>query len=211
MLKKYIVEKLDESSVDEAARFIADVFLERDSLGMMDAEECEEFRQFLVIVGAQSAKRGFGLIARCRDTNQMVGAVISDDLADTMNSGDAIQEAQEDPFVALVHELNKGYLGDGELADNQYFSIKFIATAGDFIGQGLISDLITQMLEIASANGFDYAQAEASGPASQHVFINKFGFEEKNSITFNTFVYGDEKPFAEVGDDKNIKLVIKSL
>ncbi|CAM3548861.1 GNAT family N-acetyltransferase [Parendozoicomonas haliclonae] len=209
MLKEYIVEKLNSSSVDDVASLIVSVFMEREPLAMLDSSDGNEFKVYLTNLGTRAAQTGMSLVARCRFSNRVVGAVICADLAGAHHGEDEGGDA--DPIEVMVEKLNSDYFGQTSPESGQYFSIKFIAASADFTGQGMVTDLIEQSLQIAQEKGFVFAHTEASGNISQHMFMNKFGFVEKNAIAYSEFTLNDAQPFAAVQGHKGIKLLIKSL
>ena len=78
-------------------------------------------------------------------------------------------------------------------------------------GRVLSINCSDQALENAVNRGFKYAHTEAAGNISQHIFMNKFGFEEKNKIAYDEFVFKGEKLFSSTETHQSIKLLIKEL
>lgn len=207
----FVVKKIDKNSAEEAATLIVAVFNEREPLASMNPSDPQEFAEYILYLTHKCAEENLGFIAREVDSNKIVGAVLSSDLYETVNSEDTTSEDRSNPIAALIRALNSAYFAGNELEEETYLSIKFVATDSDFKGKGVVTKLISRCINEAKGKGFKYAQVEATGNISQHIFINKLGFVEKGVIRYSDFEFGGEKPFSPITEHEGIKLLIKDL
>ncbi len=214
--KSFTLEKISEPVVEEAAALIITAFQAREPLAMLGASGQSgsgesEFKGYVIHSGRKCVEQGLGWVARCNETDAIVGALIGSDLTDTLHSKEFISEAKNDPIGSLIVQLNSGFFKEKTVESGTWFNIKFVAVSDSFTGQGVITDIVTRSLKCAAEKGFSFAHAEATGNISQHIFMNKFGFEEKNAIGYGDFIFKGSHPFAAIKEHKSIKLLIKGI
>ncbi|WP_027857355.1 GNAT family N-acetyltransferase [Marinobacterium jannaschii] len=207
----FIVQKIDKNSAEEAANLVVAVFNEREPLAHLNSSDPKEFAEYILYLSHKCAEESLGFVARDVNSNKIIGAILSSDLSETVNSEGSNSEVHNNPIAALIDSLNSAYFTRGELEENTYLNIKFIATDSNFKGKGVVMELISTCIKEAKVKGFKYAQAEATGNISQHIFINKLGFDEKASIKYSEFDVDGEKPFSSITEHEGIKLLIKSI
>ena len=210
MSSTYTIETLDEASVEGAATVIATEFGKRQISSDFDTS-AEKFKEYLTYCARESASQKLGYIARCNETSEVVGTVITCDLADTLSSEDFLKEVENDPWISMLYEINKEYFGDTEVQKGEYLNVKFLAVSEAWSGQGIVNKLLGKALDNAKKLGFKYGHTEAAGNISQHIFMNRFGFEEKNEIKYEEFIFKGVKLFSATETHQSIKLLIKAL
>ncbi|MDK1287650.1 GNAT family N-acetyltransferase [Pseudoalteromonas umbrosa] len=198
-------------NIHETARLVVATFNEREPLAEANNAPPKEFAEFILGLTQHCADNGLGFIARELTTNKIIGAILTSDLAETLNKIDTDDKEPSNPIATLITALNNSYFKGETLLNNIYLSIKFVATDDRFKGNGVADKLISECISEAKNKGFKYAQAEANGNVSQHIFKNKLGFEEKAFIKYREFTLGDEKPFSEITEHEGIKLLIKRI
>ena len=207
----FTVQKIEQDSAEEAANLLVAVFNEREPLAHLDSSDPQEFSEYILYLSHKCAEEGLGFIAREMSSNEIIGVVLSSDLSESVNAEKSPDETLENPISALIHSLNSSYFTKGTLEENTYLNIKFVATNGDFKGKGVVTELISTCIKAAQERGFKYAQAEATGNISQHIFTSRFGFEEKASIKYTEFEFDGKKPFATITEHEGIKLLVKDI
>lgn len=205
------VQKLNKESIEETAKLIVREFNAREPIAQLNASNSEEFLEYTLGVCRRCADEGLGFIARDVQSNKIIGAVLSADLAYSVNAKPSEVDEDPNPVATLIDSLNSLYFTNGELAENTYLNIKFIAADASFKGKGVVMSIISSCIEEAKAKGFKYAQAEATGNVSQYIFMNKFGFEEKAIIKYSEFEFDGGTPFSSITEHEGIKLLIKSI
>lgn len=205
------VEKLVKEDIEETAKLVVSEFNAREPIAQLNASNSDEFLEYTLSVCRKCADEGLGFIARDVQSNKIIGAALSADLAYAVNAKPSEDDEDPNPVATLIDSLNSLYFTNGELAENTYLNIKFIAADANFKGKGVVMSLISACIEAAKAKGFKYAQAEATGNVSQYIFTNKFGFEEKAIIKYSEFEFDGETPFSSITEHEGIMLLIKRI
>ncbi|QPB83727.1 hypothetical protein CWC22_012285 [Pseudoalteromonas rubra] len=204
----YTIQKIDTHSAEEAARLLVKEFHEREPLAHLNTADPQEFSDYIHYLSNQCAVQGMGFIAKEVNSGRVIGVLLASDLSDSVN---ASPEGNENPIAALIDSLNNTYFNKGELTENTYLNIKFVATDANVKVKGMVVALISACLQAAKAQGFQYAQAEATGNISQHIFANKLGFDKKATIKYSEFEVNGNKPFISITEHEGIQLLIKKL
>jgi ribosomal protein S18 acetylase RimI-like enzyme len=211
MSSEFTVHTIDQESIKETAKLVVREFNAREPIAQLNASNSDDFYEYILGVCRKCADEGLGFIARDTLSNKIIGAALSADLAYAVNAEPPEDDEDVNPVATLVSSLNSLHFTNGELAENTYLNIKFIAADANFKGKGVVMDLISACIEEGKARGFKYAQAEATGNVSQYIFMNKFGFEEKAIIKYSEFEFDGGTPFSSITEHEGIKLLIKSI
>lgn len=204
----FVIEKISSESVEEAANLMVTTFNAHEPLAIVNTAPPQEFADFILYLTEKSSEQGLGFVAKEATTNKVIGAVLSSDLAESVNSND---DEQDNPIAALIGQLNRLYFKEQQLPEGTYLNIKFVAMDSGFKGKGVVLDLISTCINEAKHKGYKYAQAEATGNISQHIFNNKLGFDEKALIKYNEFSFAGQKPFSAITEHEGIKLFVKEI
>ncbi|TMP38982.1 GNAT family N-acetyltransferase [Pseudoalteromonas rubra] len=211
MSSDFIIQSIDKNSVQQAAHLIVNVFNEREPLAHLNAADPREFADYMLFLSKKCAEEGLGFIARETNTDRVIGAILSADLAETVNGDSGLNEVHTNPIAALIGALNGAYFTQGDIQTGTYLNIKFVATDANFKVKGMVTALISKCIQEAKAQGFKFAQAEATGNISQHIFANKLGFEEKEFIKYSEFEFAGDTPFSSITEHQGIKLLVKNI
>ncbi|KID57445.1 hypothetical protein JF50_09595 [Pseudoalteromonas luteoviolacea] len=211
MYFKFSVDTIHSQNIHEAAKLVVTTFNEREPLAAVNNAPPKEFAEFILDLTQHCANNGLGFVAKELTTNKIIGAILASDLAEALNQADTNDEGPSNPIATLITTLNNRYFRGETLPDNTYLNIKFVAMDDRYKGQGVVNKLISECMSEAKKKGFEYAQAEATGNVSQHIFENKLGFEEKAFIKYREFTLGGEQPFFEITEHEGIKLLIKRI
>ncbi|WP_046005973.1 hypothetical protein [Pseudoalteromonas rubra] len=204
----YTIQKIDTQNAEEAARLLVKEFHKREPLAHLNSADPQEFSDYILYLSIQCAAQGLGFIAKEESSGRIIGVLLASDLSDSVN---ASPDGSKNPIGALIDSLNSTYFNKGELADNTYLNIKFVATDANVKVKGMVVALISECLQAAKTLGFQYAQAEATGNISQHIFANKLGFDKKATINYSEFEVNGNKPFISITEHEGIQLLIKEL
>ncbi len=63
--------------------------------------------------------------------------------------------------------------------------------------------------EEAKQLGFKYAVLEATGPISQHIAQNKFGYKLNNEIKYKDYLFNNEFVFQTIETNESCQLLVK--
>lgn len=67
----------------------------------------------------------------------------------------------------------------------------------------------TLLFEEAKQLGFKYAVLEATGPISQHIAQNKFGYKLNNEIKYKDYLFNNEFVFQTIETNESCQLLVK--
>ena len=207
----FSIDNIHSQNTQETAELVVTTFNEREPLANVNNAPPKEFAEFILALTEHCANNGLGFVATESTTNKVIGAILASDLAEVLNQADNHEDEPANPIACLITELNKSHFKDQVLAENTYLNIKFVAMDERFNGKGIVNELIAKCISEAKNKGFRYAQAEATGNISQHIFKNKLGFEEKAFIKYSEYTLDGEQPFAEIKEHEGIKLLIKEI
>lgn len=207
----YTLEIIDQSSIEQAAELVVSTFHAREPLANMNSADPAEFNGFIHHLTEQCAEQKLGFVVKETESERVIGVVLAADLAPSVNVSGDEPEIQSNPIASIITALNKLHFKDQVMPANEYLNIKFVAMDSNFKGKGVVNELLEFCMTEAKAKGFKFAQAEATGNISQHIFKNKLGFEEKAFINYSDFEFGGEKLFSSIVDHKGLMLLVKPL
>ena len=199
-------------SIDDAPAVI-DVIVEAFFTGQLDYEGNDEadFREYLAYMCARCAETGLGFVARCTQTNTVIGSVLCNDLVETFQSEFFQDDFIGDPMMGLLKQLNQQYFTSFDIAPNTYLNVKFIGVDARFAGNGVAVALLQAVLAQGVAQQFTFAHTESAGRRSQYVFGKKMGFEDVATLNYADYVFQGTTPFVPSEDHQSIQLMIKAL
>jgi len=73
------------------------------------------------------------------------------------------------------------------------------------------TQLVLEAHHLAQKHQFKGVIAQVSNPISQHILLNKFGYEELDAISYQDFEYQGRKIFSSITETESCQLVIKYL
>ena len=192
---------------------VIDVIVEAFFTDQLDYEGNDEgeFRDYLAYMCAHCAETGLGYVARCTQSDTVIGAVLCNDLLETFQSAFFQDDFTGDPMMGLLKQLNQQYFTSFNIPPNTYLNIKFIGVDARFAGNGVAAELLRAVLAQGTAQQFTYAHTESAGSRSQYLFGKKMGFEDVATLNYADYVFQGATPFVPSEDHQSIQLMIKTL
>ena len=80
----------------------------------------------------------------------------------------------------------------------------------DHSGKGILTTLTKHVLAAAPKHGYEYAIAECTGPATQHLY-RKLGFKFEFEQEYASFEYQGDFPFKYIQQAPSIQLLVKKI
>ncbi|MGR8929568.1 MAG: GNAT family N-acetyltransferase [Gammaproteobacteria bacterium] len=193
------------------ASVVAEAFTRYEPMTVIQNIQAEEFVAFVKCLGCKAQRERLTIIASDVDSRQVIGALIADDLASDSPEGIARISDKFDPILALLGELDAQYTAGANLRLGDYLHLFMIAVTQRYKRKKVAQNLIQLCLENGINKGYKVAVTEATGTISQHIFKNRFGFEDRYEISYKGFVYKGERIFEAIAGHAGVILMDKQL
>jgi hypothetical protein len=206
------------------------VAFENEPMGRVLGVTDEEIRIFSAPILEKACEEGLSVVARNRE-DIVMGVNLCLDWTTEIPVSEGVSR-KFDPIMKLLATLDEGMI---ERLDEDS-RMRVVDETGK-VGKGRILHMfmlgvlkgnpkemgttLTRTTErLAKICGFEATAAEATGPISQHIVLNKFGYREVSAVDYSDFTFKGEKPFTGIPanfrsqDGKpcsNCKLVIRFL
>lgn len=173
----------------------------------------DEFKYLAGIYAKKAAKERLSIVAKDDDDGSVIGFCISEDLISGPPEGIDGTDEKFRPIMDLLSSLDENYNESKpyDMENGDTFHLFMAGVREPYRGTNVASTLIDRSLGLANSRGFSYAVAEATGPVSQHILRDKFGFAEKFSVDYDQFVYGGARVFESIREPRSCILMEKRL
>jgi len=198
-------EIFDLQFTDEVAAVVAEAFTRYDPLAVSQNIPLANLTKFVGSLGPILAQEELTVIAKDKNTNVIIGAMITHDFA-TALPGDG-----EGPINTILNALDQQYMKTRTIIFGEYLHLFMLAVADQYSGRQVAQNLVEVCLENGIKKGYEVAVTEATGLISQHIFRSKSGFVERYEIQYKSFVYQDKKPFESIDGHPSVILMDKVL
>lgn len=204
-------EVLNEEDVVQTSDLIAHTFTRAEPMTKILEITHNEFFQFAELFCKKTIDDRLSVIARDQSTSEIIGFVVSEDLASPPPNDLQLISSKFDPVLALLQSLDERY--ERSLL-NQNGRVFHLFMGGVHLAherQHIFTITLIEALRLALRQGFSTAIAEPTGPISQQVLINKFGFSPKFSVEYELFKHKGNDVFSNIQNVKSCMLVEKQL
>lgn len=198
------------NELDEVAMMMAEAFTIHEPMTSALGITSKEYVDFIRLLGPKMVDEELTVIARNQETNQIVGAMITDDFAieppaEIRRLGDQFK-----PVWAILDDLDIRYKQGRILAKGEYLHFFLLAVDHLQTGKNLAVKLVQACLENGIRKGYKSGIVEATGIVSQHIF-RKFGFGQCFEIPYQTFMFEGTRVFESIKDHHGVILMDKAL
>jgi len=191
-------EFLTKTSAEEVAVVVTDTFLNHEPVISSLGVNREDYLFCAKVYCADAAEKGLSLMARDRNSGEIAGFIICEDLVTEWNQDeDAKLISLIAPALSLVHDLEQKFLLEENLEKGQCLHIFQVGVLPGFQGKSIATTLIQETVEVAREKGYFYAAADCTGPVSQRCH-QKCGFTQQDSIDFRSFDFEGERVFSKL-------------
>ncbi len=204
---------LQEKYMEQAIECMVETFSRDEPMTKALGITPDEFRHLAGIFAEKAVHDGLSTVARDRATDRVVGFCVSEDLISEAPEGIDKIHAKFYPIMALLSELDEIYKKSRphETGKGEVFHLFMAGVRESYRDQSIATTLIDENLNLAKLKGFSYAIAEATGPVSQHILRDKFGFAERFAVEYKSFAYEGERVFEGVDTPSACILMEKKL
>jgi GNAT superfamily N-acetyltransferase len=203
-------ELFNISDLHEMAAMTAEIFTQYEPVISSLDISLDGFADFVRLLGPKVEQEELTVIARNQETNQIIGAMVTDDFAieppeELRNLGDSFE-----PMWAVLDELDSQYKQGRVLPKGEYLHLFLLAVDHRESGKNVAKNLVQTCLENGIKKGYKTGVVEATGVVSQHIF-RKFGFLDRFEAPYKTFTFQDKRVFESIKDHHGIILMDKTL
>jgi len=191
-------EFLTKTSAEEVAVVVTDTFLNHEPVISSLGVNREDYLFCAKVYCADAAEKGLSLMARDRNSGEIAGFIICEDLVTEWNQDeDAKLISLIAPALSLVHDLEQKFLLEKNFEKGQCLHIFQVGVLHGFQGKSIATTLIQETVDVAREKGYLYAAADCTGPVSQRCH-QKCGFTQQDSIDFRSFDFEGKRIFSKL-------------
>lgn len=203
-------ELFNIGELHEVAAMTAETFARYEPVTSSLGISLEDFSDFVRLLGPKVEQEELTVIARNQDTNQIIGAMVTDDFAieppeEMRRLGDNFE-----PLWAVLDELDTQYKQGKILPKGEYLHFFLLAVDHRQSGKNVAKNLVQTCLENGIRKGYKTGVVEATGVVSQHIF-RKFGFADCFETPYKTFAFQGKRVFESIKDHHGLILMDKAL
>ncbi|MBI4774283.1 MAG: GNAT family N-acetyltransferase [Deltaproteobacteria bacterium] len=201
---------LDPDELDEAARLVGSVFSAGSPVTRYLEVSAGDFTRFVRLLAPKFQEEGLSVVARDRETREMIGALLNEDPGAERPPGARTHEGAERmaPGGAPLEELNRRYFHGRVLEPNIYAHFFFLAVSPRYQGRRIAQHLVDLCERSARRRGYKEGVVEATNLISQHVF-RKAGFSVRVEIPYAVFEHNGKRPLEGLKDHPSAMLMVK--
>jgi len=169
-----------------------------------------EMEEFLQPQMSATMAQGLTIVARRTGSDELVGALLNDDLASPLPLDLSHLNPKYRPIIALLGSLEEHYNSGRSIAHGECLHLFMLAGDERFKGCGIGRGLVKTSLDNGFRKGYRTAVTEATASTSQHIF-RTLGFAERFLICYRDFMYESTAVFRSIQDPSSAILMEKPL
>ena len=197
------------SDTDDMVRLLGDVFSRRDPPAVAVGLTAAEFESFVKLFCAKAAVEGLTIVARHSETQELVGALLTEDSASAFPEGMESLSPKFEPIFDILGELDSEYRAGREVLPGESLHLFLLGVAESAAGQGVAQQLVSTCLHNGALKGYRLAVTEATNKTSQHIF-RKLGFRERVTRSYESHRFLGRAVFASIAEHGGPILMDKS-
>ncbi len=207
--KGIIYELFQEKDLEETISLVAEDFSRAEPTTKSQGITAGEFHYFAEIYCKKAVREGLSIVAK--DKGKIIGFIISEDLESDPPEGIENINMKFNPIMALLNKLDEEYVKSYKKKDDKVFHLFMGGVDENYEKKHIISTLLEENLKLAKSKNFSVAIGEPTGLATQHILVDKFGFDEKIMIGYKKFNYNGKNVFKNIEGPIGCMLVEKKL
>ncbi len=207
--KEIIYEMLAMKDLEETIACIVDVFPRAEPMTKAVEITSDEFYPFAEIYCIKAIRERLSLIARDKATGNVIGFLISENLASEPPNGIETINEKFLPIIKLLDGLDEKYKESLELNKRNILRLFMVGVSKHYEGLNLATTLIKENIKLAKVKNYSRAIGEATSSVTQHILRDKLGFDEKFSIEYKSYTYNGKHVFKNVKNPSRCVLLEK--
>jgi len=201
---------LSMKNLEETIACIVDVFPRAEPMTKAVEITSDEFYPFAEIYCKKAIRERLSLIARDMATGNIIGFLISENLASEPPNGIETINEKFLPIIKLLDGLDENYKEEAlKLNERNILRLFMVGVSKHYEGLNLATTLIEENLKLARQKNFSRAIGEATSSITQHILRDKLGFNEKFSIEYKSYTYNGKHVFKNVKNPSRCVLLEK--
>lgn len=202
---------LQSEDIEESINCLALTFTAGEPMTQHLAITLEDFRVFARPFCVKAVKDRFSVVARSQQTGKVAGCLISEDFMTEPPSGLRNIHPNFEPILSLLTQLDEIYKSQTTVIRDEILHEFLLGVYRDYKGMNIAHNLLKAGHVLGRLKGYKGFIAEATGPVSQHIFIEKNGYRVVGNIQYGEFEFGSVKIFAGITTCKSCKLVYRKV
>jgi ribosomal protein S18 acetylase RimI-like enzyme len=195
---------------DEMAVLLGEVFARHDPPAVAAGLTPSEFESFVRLFCPNAEAQGLSIIARCAETGEMCGALLTEDSASEWPDGLDDLSAKFHPIFDILGPLDAEYRAGATAQPGESIHLFLLGVAEGFAGRGIAQRLVEECLANGTRRGYRMAVTEATNKTSQHIF-RKHGFVERVRRSYRDHRFEGREVFASIAEHGGPILMDKPL
>lgn len=204
-------ELFDMRDLDELALLVAEAFVRYEPITAALGIRVDDFADFIRLLRPNAGQEELTVIARSRESQKIIGAMISDDFA--FERPEEASKSLADnfrPVWAVLDELDTRYKQGRILSRGEYLHFALLAVDHRQTGKNVARNLVRTCLENGIRKGYKTGVVEATGVVSQHIF-RTFGFVDCLEVSYKNFAFEGNRVFESIEGHHGVILMDKTL
>lgn len=207
--REIIYETLQAKDLEQTISCMVNTFPEAEPMTKALGITPDEFFLFAELFCKKAVNDGLSLVAKENKTGNVVAFSIAEDFTGEPPEGIEKINDKFHPIMALLNDLDEEYKKANRVDEGEFLHLFMIGACGPYRNRRIVTTLVEKHLQLAKAKKFSGAIAEVTGPISRHIFVDKFGFDEKLKINYTSYVYNGIIVFESIKDCSSCILVEK--
>jgi len=202
------VQKLQRQHFSQATHCLATGFLREPmtQIQQISLEEMLQFCESVIDFVINNTKLTF--VALDQEMN-VIGVIINKDFVESPISENIEINEKFIPIFDLLEQLDSLFQKDKSIQKGVYFHSLMIAVDEKTTSKNISTLLQNASFEEAIQLAFKFAVLEATGPISQHIAKNKFGYKLAFELKYKDFLFDNEAIFKWIDSNESCQLLVK--
>ena len=195
---------------DAMASLLANAFTQHDPPAVAVGLTADEFKSFVELWSHRAGTDGLSIIGRDVDTQQVVGALLTEDAAAPPPKGIEQTSSKLVPIFDLLGQLDAEYREGTMIEAGRQLHLFLLGVDPAYTRRKIGHNLVEMCLRNGVVRGYETAFTEATNPVSQHIF-GQHGFDTRVSRLYGEYRLGDAAVFASIADQGGPKLMDRAI
>jgi ribosomal protein S18 acetylase RimI-like enzyme len=178
-------------------RLLGESFADRDPPAVAVGLSTSEFEAFVHLFGSRAATEALTIVARSTETGEMLGALLTEDLATAPPEGMDRLSSKFAPIFDILGQLDADYRAGQTIRPGDTLHLYLLGVARHAAGQGIGQQLVATCVANGADKRYRAAITEATNLTSQHLF-RKHGFVERVRRSYQDHRFEGRAPFTSI-------------
>jgi len=188
---------ISTSETEAMVKVLAEAFTRHDPLAVGVGLTPADFEAFVRTLLPNVAQEGLTVVARLRETGEIVGALLTEDAAAAAPEGMEHLGEKFGPIADILGGLVGEYMGGQAPRHGEKLHLYLLGVSDRATQKGVGQALVARCLENGAHRGYRIAFAEATNRTSQHIF-RKLGFLPRVARSYQDHVFKGRRVFESI-------------